>query len=120
MVTSSRAASAFSARYDKAVFSLVQASISAVKLVFTFSASDALNWNLDSAFLSQSPEPTAESWPQTIEFPVLWLHPTYNISSFNFMADYKIQVPSALQANNTWHLGANVYQTEFYKEIGSF
>ena len=115
IVTSSRAASSFSACCISNVFSSAQDFFLAVKLVFNFSVSARLNWSLESTDLISA------SWSASRVFAsVNWepssdrvFYKTYTGVSRLKLKVIKIQVSSTLHRNTTWHLGANVCQNNF-------
>ena len=143
VVTSSRAASAFSARCVSSIFSSAQDFFLAVKLVFNFSVSARLNWSLESADLisaswsasrvlaSVNCEPNSDrAFYKTytgvsrfklkdIGFKSQVLCTAIPLDTWGLMSakaifydSYIFQVPSALQSNSTWHLGANAWYSE--------
>ena len=110
VVTYSRATSAFSACWIRTVFSLAQASLSVVKMVFNFSASDTLNWNFDSAFLvsvswAASRVLASDNWVSSYVVAACIQH-----KLVKFDGVLQNTSPMCFASNNTWHLGANVCQ----------
>ena len=115
VVTSSRAASTISTRCISSVFSSAQDFFFVVKLVFNFSVSERLSWSLESADLISA------SWSASRVFAsVNWepnsdraFYKTYTGVSRLKLKVIRVQVSSTLHCNTTWHLGANVCQSNF-------